>query len=81
MQPTHTPTPMANAQQPTTEQRLDALELFLQHLVVVIECETHFTAEALDRWVCIASQRMQSAASVPTGTLAALKRLQHRVLR
>ena len=66
--------------QPTAEQRLDAMELFLQHLVLVAECEPTFTAEALDRWLCAARQRMQATGSVAPGTRAALARLQQRVL-
>lgn len=74
-----TPTP-TTALQPTAEQRLDAMELFLQHLVLVAECEPAFTAEALDRWLCSARQRMQATGSVAPGTRTALARLQQRVL-
>lgn len=79
------PTPMADTQpptalQPTAEQRLDAMELFLQHLVLVVECEPTFTAEALDRWLCATRQRMQATGSVAPRTQAALARLQRRVL-
>lgn len=82
--PANTSAPMAEATQttppPTTEQRLEAMELFLQHLVLVLECEPTFTAEALDRWLCAARQRMQATGSVQPGTRAALARLQQRVL-
>lgn len=82
--PANTPAPMAEATQaappPTTEQRLDAIELFLQHLVLVAECEPRFTADALTRWLDIARQRMQATGSVATGTQAALARLQRKVL-
>jgi hypothetical protein len=76
-----TPAPATTtAPQPTAEQRLDAMELFLQHLVLVAECEPTFTAEALNRWLCAARQRMQATGSVAPGTRAALARLQQRVL-
>lgn len=82
--PANTSAPMAEATQttppPTTEQRLEAMELFLQHLVLVLECEPTFTAEALDRWLCVARQRMQATGSVQQGTRSALTRLQQRVL-
>ena len=82
--PANTSAPMAEATQvaplPTTEQRLEALELFLQHLVLVAECEPTFTAEALDRWLGVARQRMQATGSVQPGTRVALARLQQRVL-
>lgn len=70
----------ANTLQPTAEQRLDAIELFMQHLVLVLECEPTFTAEALDRWICVAHQRMQATGSVQPDTQAALARLRQRVL-
>jgi hypothetical protein len=63
----------------TTEQRLDALELFLQHLVLVIECEPDFRAEHLDRWLHIARSRMQATGSTPAA-VAALQTLQRKVL-
>lgn len=43
----HNSTPAAAS----AEHRLEALELFIQHLVLVIECHPSFTAKALDRWV------------------------------
>lgn len=72
--------PAATTPHPTTEQRLDALELFLQHLLLVIECEPRFTAAQMDRWLDMARQRMRSSGSAPEGTEAALARLQQRVL-
>lgn len=65
---------------PTLDQRVEALELFMQHLVLVVECEAHFTAEALGRWMDIAHDRMQATRSVEPGTLRALTRLQARTL-
>lgn len=65
---------------PTLDQRVEALELFMQHLVLVVECETHFTAEALGRWMDIARARMRETASTSPGTQQALAALQHHVL-
>lgn len=65
---------------PTLDQRVEALELFLQHLVLVVECETRFTAEAMNRWMDLARQRMQATGSVDPGTQHALAVLQHSVL-
>lgn len=65
---------------PTLDQRVEALELFMQHLVLVAECETHFTAEALGRWMDMARQRMQATGSTQPGTQQALAVLQRRVL-
>lgn len=65
---------------PTAEQRLDAIELFLQHLVLVIECQPAFSAEHLARWTALACRRMQSTGSTPPATVAALQQLQRKVL-
>lgn len=35
---------------PTSTNRIEAIELFIQHLVLVIECHPSFNAEALDRF-------------------------------
>ncbi|MNT74337.1 hypothetical protein D3C72_2131480 [compost metagenome] len=65
---------------PTLDQRVEALELFMQHLVLVVECETHFTVEALGRWMDLARERMQATGSVAPGTQHALAVLQRRTL-
>lgn len=65
---------------PTTEQRVEALELFMQHLVLVIECQPSFNAEALDRWVQMCCARMEATGSTPPATVAALRQLQRKVL-
>lgn len=70
-------TPMAA---PTLDQRVEALELFMQHLVLVVECEPQFTAEALARWMDVARQRMQATGSTQPDTQEALAVLQRRVL-
>ena len=78
------PTPMADTQTnepaapPTTDQRLAAMELLLQQLV--LECEPTFTADALHRWSTLAHQRMAATRSTDPGTLQALAQLQQRVL-
>lgn len=81
------PTPMADTQTtnepaapPTTDQRLAAMELLLQQLVLVLECEPTFTADALHRWSTLAHQRMAATRSTDPGTLQALAQLQQRVL-
>lgn len=80
------PTPMADTQTndtpapPSTDQRLAAMELLLQQLVLVLECEPTFTAEALRAWTDLARQRMAATQSVGHGTLEALAQLQQRVL-
>lgn len=65
---------------PTTEQRIEALELFLQHLVLVIECQPSFNAEALDRWVHMCCDRMTATGSSAPATVNALRQLQRKVL-
>jgi len=65
---------------PTTDQRLAAMELLLQQLVLVLECEPTFTAETLRAWTDLARLRMAATQSVGLGTLGALEQLQLRVL-
>lgn len=65
---------------PTIDQRVEALELFVQQLVLVLECETNFTAEALARWMDVARSRMRATRSVPAATDQALAALQRKVL-
>ena len=70
----------AAATAPTTAHRIEALELFMQHLVLVIECERPFTAQALDRWVAMCCDRMDTTGSSAPATVAALRQLQRKVL-
>ena len=70
----------AAATTPATAHRIEALELFMQHLVLVIECERPFTAEALDRWVAMCCDRMDTTGSSAPATVAALRQLQRKVL-
>ena len=65
---------------PATAHRIEALELFMQHLVLVIECERPFTAQALDRWVAMCCDRMDTTGSSAPATVAALRQLQRKVL-
>lgn len=65
---------------PTTAHRIEAIELFIQHLVLVIECERPFTAQALDRWVGLCCDRMDTTGSSAPATVAALRQLQRKVL-
>lgn len=70
----------AAATTPATAHRIEALELFIQHLVLVIECERPFTAQALDRWVAMCCDRMDTTGSSAPATVAALRQLQRKVL-
>lgn len=65
---------------PTSTNRIEAIELFIQHLVLVIECERPFTAQALDRWVAMCCDRMDTTGSSAPATVAALRQLQRKVL-
>lgn len=65
---------------PTSTNRIEAIELFMQHLVLVIECERPFTAQALDRWVAMCCDRMDTTGSSAPATVAALRQLQRKVL-
>ena len=65
---------------PTTAHRIEAIELFIQHLVLAIECERPFTAQALDRWVGLCCDRMDTTRSSAPATVAALRQLQRKVL-
>lgn len=65
---------------PTSTNRIEAIELFMQHLVLVIECERPFTAHSLDRWVGLCCDRMDTTGSTAPATVAALRQLQRKVL-
>ena len=65
---------------PTSTNRIEAIELFIQHRVLVIECERPFTAQALDRWVAMCCDRMDTTGSSAPATVAALRQLQRKVL-
>ena len=65
---------------PTSTNRIEAIELFMQHLVLVIECERPFTAHSLDRWVAMCCDRMDTTGSSAPATVAALRQLQRKVL-
>lgn len=71
-------TPQQNT--PPTDHRIEALELFLQHLVLVLECEPRFTAARMRHWLGLATERMHANGSATPGTLAALARLQREAL-
>lgn len=42
---------MQDTQPATTEERMDAVEAMLGHLIFLLEVEPNFTAEALARWI------------------------------
>ena len=64
----------------TPDARIDALELLLQALVLVLECEPRFTSAKLQAWLELATQRMQATSSASPAALAALARLRGEVL-
>ena len=70
----------AAATTPATAHRIEALELFMQHLVLVIECHPSFNAQTLDRWVAMCCDRMDTTGSSAPATVAALRQLQRKVL-
>jgi hypothetical protein len=61
------------------EDRLDAIELFLQQLVLLLEVEPVVTAANIRAWVNIASARMRQSGSASGHQLAALARLVEQV--
>lgn len=42
---------MQDTQPATTDERMDAVEAMLGHLIFLLEVEPNFTAEALARWI------------------------------
>lgn len=42
---------MQDTQPTTTDERMDAVEAMLGHLIFLLEVEPNFTAEALARWI------------------------------
>lgn len=74
--PTTRPTPTARLQA-----RMEAMELLLQALVLVLESEPRFTAAKLQAWLDICTERMHATGSTAPATLAALQRLQCEVLQ
>jgi len=60
---------------------MEALELLLQSMVLVLECEPRFTAGKLQAWLDIATERMHTTGSATPATLAALTQLRSEVLQ
>lgn len=69
-------TAMTPAIELTPEQRIAGLELLVQQLVFVMDAQGALDAEALDRWLTTAADRMRATASAPPPAIAALRRLQ-----
>lgn len=63
----------------SVEDRLGAIELFLQQLVLLLEVEPVVTAANIRAWVNIASARMRQSGSASGHQLAALARLVEQV--
>ena len=76
MNPAKHPTPTARLQA-----RVEAMELLLQALVLVLESEPRFTARKLQTWLDICTERMHATGSATPATLAALAQLQREVLQ
>ena len=76
MKQANRPTPTARLQA-----RIEALELLLQSLVLVLDCEPRFTAKKLQAWLDIATERMHTSGSATPTTLAALAKLRNEVLQ
>lgn len=73
---THTIQPITPAHpMPATEDRITALELLLQNIVLLLEAEPDFTADALARWMQTAMQHMRAHSAATDAELAALARL------
>ena len=61
------------------DDRVAAIELFLQQLVFVLDAQGSLNTDALDRWITTARQRMSATGSVPAAQVAALEALQAKV--
>lgn len=70
----------AKKQVPTDKQRIAALELLVQQLVFVLDAQGAMNSDGLDRWLTTAISRMYATNSVPAAEVAALQRLQDRVM-
>lgn len=55
------------------------MELLLQQITLVLECEPRFTAEKLHHWSGICIDRMLATGSAAPQTVAALQELRKRV--
>lgn len=64
---------------PSIEDRLNAIELLLQQLVLLLEAEPEVTAARLSAWAAIAAGAMRAHGSATEGQLAALARLVERL--
>lgn len=60
-------------------ERVAALELFVQQLLLVLEGEGVMNTDALMHWMTLARSRMLMTGSVPPRTVVALSRLQRQV--
>ena len=60
--------------------KLQAMELLLQQLTVVLECESRFSVQKLNHWSGLCIDRMLATSSQPPQTVAALQELRARVL-
>lgn len=66
--------------EPTVEERLAAMEMFLQHLVLLMEVEPEFSSAKFIAWLQLCLERMRAHGSVPPRLQVALGQLAERVL-
>lgn len=59
--------------------KVEAMEILLQQLLVVLECEPRFTTDKLHHWTGICIDRMLATGSAAPQTVAALQELRKRV--
>lgn len=71
---------MTPSTEPTIEERIDAIEMFLRHLVLLIEVEPDFSAEKFIAWLQLCLERMRAHNSTPPRLQVALGELAERVL-
>lgn len=77
--PSTPPNPGNATPSPDLADRVAALELFAQQLVLVLDAEGVMNADALTRWMSLARARMLETGSVPAAQVQALEQLQRLV--
>lgn len=68
-----------SADTPAAEDRIAAIELLLQQIVLLLEAEPHVTAAQLVGWCAIASAAMRAHGTATEAQISALARLVQRV--
>lgn len=65
--------------QPSTEARIDAIEMLLQQLVFSLEADPAFTIDNFKSWMALVGDRMTEHRSATPEQIAALARLAEKV--